>query len=166
MLLRGENIHFSYNDGEQWALENVGLHLSEGNILGLVGPNGSGKSTLLRILAGILQPQRGYVLFQEKDIRKTDHKVLARNIAFLPQSILPVFPLSVEEMVALGRFPYQKALGFPTGEDLSVITRGYIQARYALAPPAVEQAQAVSRAWEQLQAESGDEGGLDTQVEQ
>lgn len=121
MLLCAEDIHFSYEGNGKWALRGAGFRLPEGSIVGLVGPNGSGKSTLLRVLAGILRPQRGQVLFQGRDIRKTGRRHLARQIAFLPQSVQPIFPLSVREMVALGRFPHQKAMGFPSREDLDVI---------------------------------------------
>lgn len=121
MLLQAENINFSYAGGAKWALQNARLQLDEGNILGLVGPNGSGKSTLLRVLAGILKPNQGRVLFRNGDIRKSNRSLLARQIAFLPQAVQPIFPLTVEEMVALGRFPHQKALGFPSVEDRNVI---------------------------------------------
>jgi len=123
MLLQSEDVHFSYHQAGSWALQKAELFLSEGNFLGLVGPNGSGKSTLLRVLAGILKPQKGRVLLQGKDIRKTDSRVLAHQIAFLPQTVQPVFPLTVEEMVALGRFPHQKTLGFSNAEDRDVIRK-------------------------------------------
>ena len=45
--------------GKFWALEDVSLSLKEGERLGIIGRNGAGKSTLLRVMAGILQPDRG-----------------------------------------------------------------------------------------------------------
>ena len=42
--------------------EGVGIHIEEGDRLGLIGPNGSGKSTLLRILAGLDQPDSGELI--------------------------------------------------------------------------------------------------------
>ncbi len=45
--------------GKFWALEDVSLRLREGERLGIIGRNGAGKSTLLRVIAGILQPDRG-----------------------------------------------------------------------------------------------------------
>ena len=47
---------------EFWALRDINLSISRGEILALVGPNGSGKSTLLQIVAGILKPTRGRVI--------------------------------------------------------------------------------------------------------
>jgi hypothetical protein len=55
---------------------------------------------------------------------------------------------------------------WPVGhEELDTITGAYVRARYALAPPTLEQAQRVTRAWEQLQAAAGAEGGRDTNTE-
>ncbi len=45
--------------GKFWALEDVSLRLKQGERLGIIGRNGAGKSTLLRVMAGILQPDRG-----------------------------------------------------------------------------------------------------------
>src|SRR4026209_277635 len=41
------------------ALDNIGLRIQAGEIVGLIGPNGAGKSTLIKILSGILVPDKG-----------------------------------------------------------------------------------------------------------
>jgi heme exporter protein A len=62
MTLTVENLTFERND--QPLLKQIGFHLHPGELLQIQGPNGSGKSTLLRILAGIIEPQEGAVLWQ------------------------------------------------------------------------------------------------------
>jgi lipopolysaccharide transport system ATP-binding protein len=56
------------NDGlgkdEFWAAQNISFSLEQGQCLGLIGPNGAGKSTVLKVLAGILKPDRGRVLYK------------------------------------------------------------------------------------------------------
>ena len=63
--LRNVGVAFSaqrrFGSGKFWALEDVTLNLRHGERLGVIGRNGAGKSTLLRVLAGILQPDRGTV---------------------------------------------------------------------------------------------------------
>jgi zinc transport system ATP-binding protein len=58
-LLSAQNL--TVHLGQVPVLENVSLHLSEGEIVTIVGPNGSGKSTLLRTLIGALVPEKGRV---------------------------------------------------------------------------------------------------------
>lgn len=62
-----------------WALEDVSLELARGQRLGVVGRNGAGKSTLLRVLAGILQPDRGH-------LRRADVscQLLSLSLGFVP----------------------------------------------------------------------------------
>ena len=54
------------NDNEFWALKNLNLEISEGDIIGLIGPNGSGKSTLLKIFSKITEPSSGEVRIRGK----------------------------------------------------------------------------------------------------
>jgi NitT/TauT family transport system ATP-binding protein len=54
--------------GEQLALDDINLSLREGEIVGLLGRSGSGKSTLLRIIAGLIHPTDGEVLYRDKPL--------------------------------------------------------------------------------------------------
>ncbi len=79
-------------------------------ITALVGPNGCGKSTLLRGLARLLKPRAGTVYLDGTDIFKRSTKAVAKRLGILPQG--PVAPegLTVRDLVAQGRYPYQNWL--------------------------------------------------------
>ena len=51
-------------------LKNINLDIKEGEIVSLLGPSGCGKSTTLKIIAGILEPDGGNILFDEKSVKK------------------------------------------------------------------------------------------------
>jgi NitT/TauT family transport system ATP-binding protein len=88
-------------------LEDVNLTLHEGEIVGLLGRSGSGKSTLLRIVAGLLQPTAGEVLWRDRPIDGP-----AEGVAMVFQSFA-LFPwLTVQENVEIGL----EARGAPRSE--------------------------------------------------
>ncbi|MHA1954169.1 MAG: ABC transporter ATP-binding protein, partial [Candidatus Heimdallarchaeaceae archaeon] len=66
------------------ALSNINLTLNQG-IIGLVGPNGAGKSTLMRILATIIKPTEGKVLWNGVDVQKKPNEI-RKILGYLPQS--------------------------------------------------------------------------------
>ncbi|MDR0295571.1 MAG: ATP-binding cassette domain-containing protein [Prevotellaceae bacterium] len=77
-----ENISHLY--GQQRALNQVSLHIPEGQVTGLLGPNGAGKSTLMKILTGYLVPTSGTVLINGYSI--TERSLEARrHIGYLPE---------------------------------------------------------------------------------
>ena len=94
-------------NSELVVLEDVNLHLREGEMVALLGRSGSGKSTLLRIVAGLLAPTAGEVLWRDKPVRgPTD------GVAMVFQSFA-LFPwLTVQENVELGL----EARGVPKAE--------------------------------------------------
>ena len=83
----------------------------------LVGPNGCGKSTLLKGLGRLLKPQGGVVYLDSNSIFKLPTKKVARQLGLLPQSPSAPEGLSVRELVAQGRYPYQNWLQQWSEED-------------------------------------------------
>jgi iron complex transport system ATP-binding protein len=88
-------------------LAQLNLIIPTGQITALVGPNGCGKSTLLRGLARLLKPRAGSVYLNGADIFRLPTKAVAQQLGILPQG--PVAPegLTVRDLVAQGRYPYQ-----------------------------------------------------------
>ncbi len=87
-------------------LRQIDLQVRSGECLAVIGPNGAGKTTLLRIAAGLVTPTRGELRWESMAFRDLDRRELARRIAYVPQSRPFHVPLTVEELVLLGRYPY------------------------------------------------------------
>ncbi len=102
--LEAENVSFSY--GETRAVEDVSLTVEEGNFLGLIGPNGSGKTTLLHLLIGLKEPDSGSVRLFGKPAREFEE---GERIGYVSQRATDrsgTMPVSVREVVLMGRFPH------------------------------------------------------------
>ena len=67
-LLEVKDVSYAYHSraGETYALSNISFQVQRGKFIALVGPSGCGKSTLLSLIAGLLRPESGSVLFQGK----------------------------------------------------------------------------------------------------
>ena len=90
-----------------------------GDLVVIVGPNGAGKTTLLRAMAGLVEPTRGSVRCMGHDPARVDRRVIARELAYLPQQYELAFPFIVEEVVLLGRYTHQSGLGLASDADLA-----------------------------------------------
>src|SRR5512134_2229511 len=99
--------HVSLAYGEATIVHELSLAIPEHRITALVGPNACGKSTLLRGLARLLRPRDGVVLLDGREIHRMPTREVATRLGLLPQS--PVAPegLTVEDLVARGRYPHQ-----------------------------------------------------------
>ncbi|MBB1486199.1 ABC transporter ATP-binding protein [Oceanospirillum sediminis] len=93
----------------------------------ILGHNGSGKSTLMNLLARQLTPDQGEIAFQGQLLASLSQKMLARQIAFLPQRLPEVAGLTVRELVRQGRFPWRGTLGRWQKEDQQIITQAMQQ---------------------------------------
>lgn len=98
-------------------VQNLDLRIPQGKVTALVGPNGCGKSTLLRGISRLLQPKRGQVMLDSRDIWSLPTKELAKRMGILPQG--PVAPegLTVLELVSQGRYPHQSWFSQWSAED-------------------------------------------------
>lgn len=110
--------------GGRQILHSVDLEVNRGECLVVVGPNGAGKTTLLRLLVGVLEPSSGRVCIEGKDLARISRRDRARHLAYVPQIRPAQVPLTVEQMVLLGRYPYLSAFrGAPLRSDFEAVGR-------------------------------------------
>ena len=100
------------------ALEDIDLAVEPGTLLAIVGPNGAGKSTLLKLIAGVLPAWHGRV-----EVLGGPPGREARRIAYVPQAELVdwAFPVTVGDVVMMGRYPALGPLRRPGGVDRAAV---------------------------------------------
>jgi iron complex transport system ATP-binding protein len=123
-VLQAEGVSFAY-DRRAPVLREVSVTAGAGEIVGILGPNGSGKTTLLKVLAGLLRPQAGRVLLDDRPIAGLDRRTVARRMAVVPQETHLAFDYSVMEVVLMGRYAHLGAFELEGPDD-------YAAARAAL----------------------------------
>jgi len=124
MSIQVENLTVDYNG--KVALHGANLHLGAGAIAGLVGMNGSGKSTLFKAIMGFVAPSSGQVLINNLPIRRAQKQGL---VAYIPQSeeVDWNFPVSVHDVVMMGRYGYMNFLRIPSKRDRQVVKDSLIK---------------------------------------
>jgi iron complex transport system ATP-binding protein len=105
--------------GDRAVVRGVTAGVAAGELVVIVGPNGTGKTTLLRALAGLVSPSAGNVRCMGHDPATVARRVIARDLAYLPQQYELAFPFVVEEVVLLGRYARQRGLGLASSDDLA-----------------------------------------------
>jgi ABC-type cobalamin/Fe3+-siderophores transport system ATPase subunit len=112
----------AWRAGGRAILGPLDLDVRGGECLAVVGPNGAGKTTLLRLLTGLVRPSAGTLAFAGKPFTQLSRRELARRVAYVPQIRPAHVPLSVEEVVLLGRYPYLSALQLaPRSADFAAV---------------------------------------------
>jgi len=111
----------SVHRGGRGILHQASVSLVPGELRAVVGPNGGGKSTLLRALAGIWPVAAGDVWLDGKPITKYPRKELARRIAYVPQEQRLDFAFTVEQIVAMGRYPHRGRFSRESEQDRRAI---------------------------------------------
>jgi iron complex transport system ATP-binding protein len=115
MAIEASGVSFSY--GERRALVETGLLARTGEVMGVIGPNGSGKSTLLRTLYGALKPTAGLIQIDQTPVASIPPPARARRIGVVAQEPPSGIPLTVADMVLLGRSPHRTAFERYTATD-------------------------------------------------
>lgn len=115
-MLKGENISFKVN--QKYLLFESVVAFERGRFHVIMGANGAGKSTLLKLLAGDQKPSSGRIFLLEKELNTYSKKELATKRAVLSQHYNITFPVSVADVVLMGRYPYFSNI--PTPIDLSI----------------------------------------------
>ncbi|NBD32317.1 MAG: ATP-binding cassette domain-containing protein [Cyanobacteria bacterium] len=118
--LETQHLTLSY-DGTP-IIHDLDLGIPSEKITTLVGPNGCGKSTLLRGLARLLKPRRGTVYLDGAVISQLSTKGVAKRLGILPQSAIAPEGLTVRDLVAQGRYPYQNWFQQWSQEDEKMVS--------------------------------------------
>jgi len=102
-ILRLANVESAY--GPVKAIRGVSLSVPRGSIVAVLGANGAGKTTILKTISGILDPQKGSILFRGEPIERRDPAyIVRRGICHVPEG-REVFPLlSVRDNLLMGAY--------------------------------------------------------------
>lgn len=107
-----ENVGFSYPGETTPLFSHVNLTIEPGQTIGIIGKNGVGKSTLLMMMAGILRPTQGRILFDGRDIAGIDPRSLGEHIGFMPQQAALFSGTLLENLTMFQRGPeVEEAIG-------------------------------------------------------
>lgn len=104
-----EAYKISYAQRKLAILQNIDVSVGYGELLVIVGPNGAGKSTLLSMLANEMGKNEEPIFFKKKTFEDWDEKELPHHKAKFSQSNSQDIPLSVKDVVMMGRYPYFNA---------------------------------------------------------
>lgn len=106
MAIEIRKINKSY-DGKK-VVDDVSLSIPQGKITSFIGPNGAGKSTVLSIISRLLSADSGEVYLNGELLNSKKSSEIAKQLAILKQSNNINLRLTIEDLVAFGRFPYSK----------------------------------------------------------
>ena len=103
--------------GGKPVLTDVSFSVRDGDILCILGPNGVGKTTLFKSMLGLLAPIKGELLIDGEDVSRWDNKKKARYIGYIPQSHVPPFPYTVQQVVTMGTVASLGMFASPSRDD-------------------------------------------------
>lgn len=112
-------LQFGYDHNP--TLKGLDLNLKEGKLTVILGPNGSGKTTLVKLMSKMMPPDSGQIYLHLSDIMKMSQKEISKSLAIVPQNTAVEFDFTVEEIVAMGRYPHLKRFQQEGPADLEII---------------------------------------------
>src|SRR6185369_9814202 len=108
----------TFRVGNKALISAISLAFEPGKLHLIIGPNGAGKSTLIKVLARLLRPHSGNVSYEGVDAKDASEADLAKRRAVLSQAVEVAFPLSVREVVMMGRYPHFGGRPGPADEQI------------------------------------------------
>ncbi len=121
MKIVAEALTVRYAGADRPALDAVSLEVPDGCLFSVLGPNGSGKSSLVRALLGVVPLAAGSARLGDRDVRDWKRTDLARSVGVVSQSESIAFPLTVSELVGMGRYPHVGPLSVETDGDRAAV---------------------------------------------
>ena len=113
----------SFAFGNELVIKDISLEVHRGDYLGIIGVNGGGKSTLIKLMLGLLVPDRGSISLFGKDIRKFSDWSKIGYVSQQATHIDPTFPMTVSEVVKMGRYPKLGLFHFPGTRDDEIVKK-------------------------------------------
>jgi iron complex transport system ATP-binding protein len=105
--------------GRRRVLGPVDFSIEPNRVVAFAGENGSGKSTLLKAVAGLASASGG-VFFDGRPLHELGRRELSRTVAYAPQSVGLVFPITVEDLVLQGRAPWRAGWLWESSRDREI----------------------------------------------
>ncbi len=102
-------------------IRDISVKVQKGEIIALIGPNGAGKSTLLKTIARDLEPIRGRIFLEGRDMQTITYRELSKKLAVILTERIKVELTTCRDVVATGRYPYTGRLGVLRGEDQRIV---------------------------------------------
>lgn len=109
--------------GKYTAVKNLVVEIPDGHFTAIIGPNGYGKSILLRILSRLMTPVHGHVWLDGEHIQHYTSKEAVRRIGLLAQNVTTLGDITMQELVARGRYLHQPLFTRWREEDEDAVTK-------------------------------------------
>lgn len=116
-----DSVSFTYHRNQPF-IKNISVVFEPGKVTSIVGPNGCGKSTMVKLIDGLLCPYSGQVRINGTPTMDLRAKERARKVAMLAQ-VTNAPAMTVEALVACGRFPHQARQGHLSPHDRALVER-------------------------------------------
>ncbi len=120
-FIKTKELTIGYKNSGKSVLSNININESEGNFISLLGENGSGKSTLLKTLTGLLKPISGEIELGNHSLTTLATRERSKILSVVLTERYISGNLSVEELVSMGRYPYQSWNIKMTEEDTKIV---------------------------------------------
>ena len=116
-ILKIRNIESFY--GPIMAIRGVSLDVHEGRIVSILGANGAGKTTLMKTISGVMDPEKGQIIFDGREIQGQEpHRIVHSGIVHVPEG-REVFPLlTVDDNLSLGAYTRNDTQGIEQDREL------------------------------------------------
>jgi len=119
-ILELNSISFGY-PGSSRIVRDLSCCVQEREIIGLLGANGSGKSTILKLAAGMLKPVSGDIILWNKRLSAYRNRDRAKLLCYFPQHLDINVPFTVQEIVAMGLYPYEIPPVMTVGDAMEMV---------------------------------------------
>lgn len=105
-ILHVDNITAGY--GAVDVLFDVSVEINKGEFIVVIGPNGAGKTTLMRTIGGVIEPNKGDVIFKGQSIvGKAPSEILGKGISYVPQEDNIFAHMSIQDNLEMGAYTYK-----------------------------------------------------------